>query len=121
MFAKQLSIVIAIGICIGLGIARADVGPFVAPTSVTKIDFNQAFSDGTRQGVGTSIARTRVIACRSSKPFHRNPCSPTASQWRPRMPIRSWAASLVGARLSRKHPSIIVRFHDREDLILLNA
>jgi hypothetical protein len=38
----------------------------------------------------TSAGRVRVIACRTLRPFYRNlNCSPTASLWHPRSPIRS--------------------------------
>ncbi len=48
--------------------------------------------------VRSSTGRIRVIACRTSSPLYRNlHCSPTASQWHPRSPIRSWAALLVAA------------------------
>jgi len=85
MVAKQLSIVIAIGICIGLGIARAEVGPFVAPTSVTKIDFNQAFSDVARQGIGYVDRahkgdRLPIVKTVSPEPLLPN-CEPVASPY----------------------------------------
>jgi hypothetical protein len=48
--------------------------------------------------IRSSTGRVRVIACRTSSPLYRNlHCSPTASQWHPRSPIRSWAALLVAA------------------------
>ena len=50
MVTKQLSIAIAVGICIGSGIAFKTFA--AAPTSATRIDFDQVFADVTRQGVG---------------------------------------------------------------------
>jgi hypothetical protein len=55
MVTKQLSIAIAVTIsfCVGLGMARPHLEPFTAaPTSVTKINFDQTFADVTRQGTG---------------------------------------------------------------------
>jgi hypothetical protein len=45
MVTKQLSIAIAISICIGSCLAWSDV-----KTSETKIDFDQVFADATQQG-----------------------------------------------------------------------
>jgi hypothetical protein len=51
MVTKQLSIAIAISICIGSGVAWSDLKTFAAaPASETKIDFDQVFADATRQG-----------------------------------------------------------------------
>jgi hypothetical protein len=50
MVAKQLSIAIAISICIGSGIALETFA--AAPTSATRIDFDQVFADVTRQSDG---------------------------------------------------------------------
>ena len=52
MVTKQLSIAIAIavGICIGSGLAQSDLWTFAAaPASERKIDFDQVFADATRQ------------------------------------------------------------------------
>ena len=47
----KLSIAIAIGLCIGSGMAQPDLQTFTAaPTSATRIDFDQVFADVTRQG-----------------------------------------------------------------------
>jgi hypothetical protein len=46
---KQLSIAIAIGVCIGSGIT---LETFAAAPSAMRIDFDQVFADATRQGVG---------------------------------------------------------------------
>jgi hypothetical protein len=113
MLTKQLSIAIAIsiGISIGSGMARSDLKMLAAaPTTETRIDFDQVFAAATQRSefnlsihdrlrhVGTVDGRARVIACRTSSPFYRIlHCSPTASQWHPRSPIRSWAALLVAA------------------------
>jgi hypothetical protein len=48
MVTKQLSI--AIAICIGSGIALETFA--AAPTSATRIDFDQVFADVSRQGAG---------------------------------------------------------------------
>jgi hypothetical protein len=52
MITKQLSIAIAIavGMCIGSGMALKTFA--AAQASQTKIDFDQVFADVTRQGVG---------------------------------------------------------------------
>jgi hypothetical protein len=50
MVTKQLSIAIVIGICIGSGIALETFA--AAPTSTTRIDFDQVFADVTWQGAG---------------------------------------------------------------------
>ena len=50
MVTKQLSIATAISICIGSGIALETFA--AAPTSATRIDFDQVFADVTRQGAG---------------------------------------------------------------------
>jgi hypothetical protein len=48
---KQVSIAIAISICIGSGLAWSDLKTFAAaPASETKIDFDQVFAGATRQG-----------------------------------------------------------------------
>ena len=50
MVTKQLSIAIAISICIGLGIVLETFA--AAPISATRIDFDQVFADVTRQSAG---------------------------------------------------------------------
>ena len=50
MVTKQLSLAIAISICIGSGIALETLA--AAPTSATRIDFDQVFADVTRQSAG---------------------------------------------------------------------
>jgi hypothetical protein len=50
MVTKQLSIAIAISICIGSGIAVQTFA--AAPASATRIDFDQVFADATRQSAG---------------------------------------------------------------------
>ena len=50
MVTKQLSIAIAISICVGSGIAFKTLA--AAPASATRIDFDQVFADVTRQGTG---------------------------------------------------------------------
>ena len=47
---KQLSIAIAVGIRVGSGIALETFA--AAPTSATRIDFDQVFADVARQGTG---------------------------------------------------------------------
>jgi hypothetical protein len=55
MVRKQLSIAIAIGICIGSGIAFKTFA--AAPGSATRIDFDQVFADATRQSQSQYINR----------------------------------------------------------------
>ena len=50
MITKQLSIAIAISICVGSGVALETFA--AAPTSATRIDFDQVFADVTRQSAG---------------------------------------------------------------------
>jgi len=50
MVTKQLSIALAISICIGSGVALETFA--AAPASPSKIDFDQVFVDVTQQGVG---------------------------------------------------------------------
>jgi hypothetical protein len=50
MVTKQLSIALAISICIGSGVALETFA--AAPASPSKIDFDQVFADVTQQGVG---------------------------------------------------------------------
>jgi hypothetical protein len=68
---------IAIGMCIGSGMAQPDLQTFkAAPASATRIDFDQVFADVTRQADGYQC--TRLIACRASRPFCPSlRCSPT--------------------------------------------
>jgi hypothetical protein len=56
MVTKQLSIAIAISICIGSGVAFKT---FAAPASATRIDFDQVFADATRQSQSPYVDRTR--------------------------------------------------------------
>ena len=56
VMVKQLSIAIAVSICIGSGIALETLA--AAPTSATRIDFDQVFADVTRQTAGY-VDRTR--------------------------------------------------------------
>jgi hypothetical protein len=49
MVTKQLSIAIAISICIGSGVA---LETFAAAPASTRIDFDQVFADVTRQSAG---------------------------------------------------------------------
>ena len=50
MVTKQLSIAIAVSICIGSGVALETFA--AAPASPTRIDFDQVFADVTRQSTG---------------------------------------------------------------------
>ena len=60
MIKKQLSIAIAISICIGSGLAWSDLKTFAAaPASETKIDFDQVFADATQQSQSPHIDRAR--------------------------------------------------------------
>jgi hypothetical protein len=79
---KQLSIAIAISICIGSGIALETFA--AAPTSATRIDFDQVFADVTRQGAG-HVDRARKsdrlpsIKAVSPEPALLPYCEPLAS------------------------------------------
>jgi hypothetical protein len=57
MVTKQLSIAIAISICIGSGVAFKTFA--AAPTSVTRIDFDRVFADATRQSQSPCVDRAR--------------------------------------------------------------
>jgi hypothetical protein len=89
MVTRQLSIVIAVAIsfCIGLGMVRPHLETFAAaPTSVTKIDFDQAFADVTRQGTGY-VDRARKsdrlpnVKSASSESVSLPYCEPLASPY----------------------------------------
>jgi hypothetical protein len=63
MVTKQLSIAIAISICIGSGLAWPDLKTFAgAPTSETKIDFDQVFADAARHALLNLLNRWRAEA-----------------------------------------------------------
>jgi hypothetical protein len=57
MVTRQLSIAIAISVFIGSGIAFQTFA--AAPTSATRIDFDQAFADATRQSQSQQVNRAR--------------------------------------------------------------
>ena len=57
MVTTQLSIAIAIGICIGSSIAFKTFA--AAPTSATRIDFDQVFGDAARQSQSLYLDRAR--------------------------------------------------------------
>jgi hypothetical protein len=57
MVTKQLSIAIAISICIGSGIAFQTFA--AAPASATRIDFEQVFADATQQSQFPYVDRAR--------------------------------------------------------------
>ena len=57
MVTKQLSIAIAISICIGSGIAFQTFA--AGPASATRIDFDQVFADATRQSQSQYVNRAR--------------------------------------------------------------
>jgi hypothetical protein len=88
MVTKQLSIAIAvaISISIGLGMVRPDLRTFAgASMSATKIDFDQVFSDATRQGVGyvdRAHKGDRLPTVKAVSPKHVLPdCEPVASPY----------------------------------------
>jgi hypothetical protein len=57
MLTKQLSIALAISVCIGLGVARPDLKAFAAASeAVTTIDFDQVFADAARHTVNVKRA-----------------------------------------------------------------
>jgi hypothetical protein len=57
MVTKQLSIAIAISICIGSGIAFKTFA--AAPASATRIDFDQVFVDATQRSQSPYVDRAR--------------------------------------------------------------
>jgi hypothetical protein len=57
MVTKQLSIALAISICIGSSIALETFA--AAPASATRIDFDQVFADATRQSQPQYVNRAR--------------------------------------------------------------
>jgi hypothetical protein len=57
MVAKQLSIAIAVTVCIGSGITFKTFA--AAPASATRIDFDQVFADATRQSQSPYVDRAR--------------------------------------------------------------
>jgi hypothetical protein len=91
---KQFSIAIAVAIsfCVGLGIARPHFETFAAApasvtaTSVTTIDFDQAFADVTRQGAA-HVDRARKgdrkpnVKSGSPKSALLDYCEPVASPY----------------------------------------
>jgi hypothetical protein len=84
MVTKQLSIAIAISICIGSGIALETFA--AAPTSATRIDFDQVFADVTRQGAGyidRALKSDRLPGFKSvlSEPVRLPYCEPLASEF----------------------------------------
>jgi hypothetical protein len=58
MIANQLSIAIAISMCIG--IVQWDLKTFAAAASEVKIDFDQVFADAARQGELNASIRDRL-------------------------------------------------------------
>ena len=84
MVTKQLSIAIVIGICIGLGIALETFA--AAPTSATRIDFDQVFADVTWQGAGYVDRARKSDRLPSFKTILPEPvllpyCEPLASEF----------------------------------------
>jgi len=57
MVTKQLSIALAISICIGSSIALETFA--AAPASATRIDFDQVFADATTRGQSQYVDRAR--------------------------------------------------------------
>jgi hypothetical protein len=55
--ALAISISISISICIGSGVAFNSFA--AAPTSATRIDFDQVFADATRQSLPPNVDRAR--------------------------------------------------------------
>jgi hypothetical protein len=82
MATKQLSIAIVISICIGSGIALETFA--AAPTSATRIDFDQVFADVTRQSDGYVDRARKSNRLPRFKTFSPEPallpyCEPLAS------------------------------------------
>jgi hypothetical protein len=81
MVTRQLSIAIVISICIGSGVALETFA--AAPTSATRIDFDQAFTDVTRQSDGyvnrarksDRLPSVKTVSPKPALPF----CEPLAS------------------------------------------
>jgi hypothetical protein len=85
MLTKQLSIALAISVCIGLGVARPDLKTFAAaPEAVTKIDFDRVFADAARHTVDVNRAH-KSDRLPSVKAVVREPllpnCEPVASPY----------------------------------------
>jgi hypothetical protein len=84
VMVKQLSIAIAVGICIGSGIALETLA--AAPTSPSRIDFDQVFADVTRQSAGyvdrarknDRLPRFKTV---SPEPVLLPYCEPLASEF----------------------------------------
>jgi hypothetical protein len=56
----SIAIAIAVGVCLGSGMARSDLQTFAAvPAAETKIDFDQVFRDATRQRQSEYVNRAR--------------------------------------------------------------
>jgi hypothetical protein len=86
MLTKQLSIALAISVCIGFGVARPDLKTFAAGSvSATKIDFDQVFADATRQAVVFVNRAHKSDRLPSVKAVVREPllpnCEPVASPY----------------------------------------
>ena len=80
----KFSIAVAIGICIGSGVARPDLRPLAATTSEIKIDFEQVFADVTPPGVGYverahKSDRLPTLKAALSEPALLPYCEPVAS------------------------------------------
>ncbi len=88
MVTKQLSIVIAVSICIGSGVALETFA--ATPTSATRINFNQVFADLTRQSAGYvdrahKSDRLPTFKVVSSEPALLPYCEPPASPFTDRI------------------------------------
>ena len=84
MVTKQLSLAIAISICIGSGITLETLA--AAPTSATTIDFDQVFSDVARQSPGYGDRARKSDRLPSFKTVSPEPvllpyCEPLASEF----------------------------------------
>jgi hypothetical protein len=85
MLTKQLSIALAIIVCIGFGVARPDLKTFAAaPASATKIDFDQVFTDAAHYAVDVNRVhkgdRLSIVKAASHEPLLPN-CEPVASPY----------------------------------------
>jgi hypothetical protein len=87
MVTKQLSIALAVCLCVSFGITRPGPKALVVTSTIeTKIDFDQVFADATRQGV-TGVNRAHkgdrlpnVKAALREPPMLPN-CEPVASPY----------------------------------------
>ena len=72
VMVTKLSIAIAIGMCIGSGMAQPDLEMFAAaPAIERKIDFDEVFADVTQQNANEALPQTdeACFVCGSDRQF----------------------------------------------------